>query len=669
MGGCFYKHILPVVGLVTCFFCESKAVVDSTCIDSTGLVHVYKVGLPHIPTIMYRNSSGVPTGFAVELLQHILDDENIKYEWVDGSWSSLFEKLKQGEIDILPGTQVSAERKVYFDFLDHRIYTMWSELYIKKDVRLNGLNDLVGKRIGLVENDNNGISLIDYVARFDIKFTPVWYKSHDEAIQALLNNDIYGMAGPSPTFFSSIADDISPSGLFYNPSDLNVGFTKGKHSKLIKRMDKRLISYIHDNHSIYYQLISKYDLLHPDSATPPIPLWARVSLISLIIFMFFGALFLFVLRHRVKVKTQRLRENELLLAKVLELGEMGSWQYNIITKQFLWSKELYAIAGYSTTTTISDVNSNVLINIHISDRERVIKTLDDAIKTGSSIDCEFRAIVKDGKVINLRTIGVVVADSSGKSQQMIGICQNITSIKEHEQMLMRALESAEKSERLKSAFLANMSHEIRTPLNSIVGFSSLLNGKTLRDEKRIVYSGIIVSQSNILLTLINDIIDLAKIEAGVMSVSISSNVNVQSFMSEIYTGHRLLCPSHINFILKVLPECKGIDITIDEIRVRQIVSNFISNAFKYADAGNVTLGVRLQEANNRIELFVKDSGPGISDDEKAIIFDRFRKLQEGGQGTGLGLAIARSLAELMDADIYLNSAAGQGSEFVLSLKL
>lgn len=494
-------------------------------------------------------------------------------------------------------------------------------------------------------------------------------KSHDEAIQALLNNDIYGMAGPSPTFFSNIADDISPSGLFYNPSDLNVGFTKGKHSKLIKRMDKRLFSYIHDNHSIYYQLISKYDLLHPDSATPPIPLWARVSLISLIIFMFFGALFLFVLRHRVRVKTQRLRENELLLAKVLELGEMGSWQYNIITKQFLWSKELYAIAGYSTTTTISDVNSNVLINIHISDRERVIKTLDDAIKTGSSIDCEFRAIVKDGKVINLRTIGVVVADSSGKSQQMIGICQNITSIKEHEQMLMRALESAEKSERLKSAFLANMSHEIRTPLNSIVGFSSLLNGKTLRDEKRIVYSGIIVSQSNILLTLINDIIDLAKIEAGVMSVSISSNVNVQSFMSEIYTGHRLLCPSHINFILKVSPECKGIDITIDEIRVRQIVSNFISNAFKYADAGNVTLGVRLQEANNRIELFVKDSGPGISDDEKAIIFDRFRKLQEGGQGTGLGLAIARSLAELMDADIYLNSAAGQGSEFVLSLKL
>ena len=134
----FYKHILPVVGLVTCFFGESKAVVDSICGDSTVEAHVYKVGLPHIPTIMYRNSDGIPTGFAVELLQNILDDEQIKYEWVDGSWSRLFEMLKQGEIDILPGTQVSASRKEYLDFLDHRIYTMWSELYIRKDVRLNG---------------------------------------------------------------------------------------------------------------------------------------------------------------------------------------------------------------------------------------------------------------------------------------------------------------------------------------------------------------------------------------------------------------------------------------------------------------------------------------------------------------------------------------------------
>ena len=137
MVGCFYKHILPVVGLVSCFFGESKAVVDSICGNSTVEAHVYKVGLPKVPNIMYRTNEGIPAGFPVELLKNILEDENIQYRWVDGTWPDLFEKLKQGEIDILPGTQVSAERKELLDFLDHRVFTMWSELYVNKDIEVS----------------------------------------------------------------------------------------------------------------------------------------------------------------------------------------------------------------------------------------------------------------------------------------------------------------------------------------------------------------------------------------------------------------------------------------------------------------------------------------------------------------------------------------------------
>jgi len=664
---CLSRIILFTVGFFTAFAGENAAASDA---DSSvaGTPYVYKVGLPNVPGVMYRGEDGTPGGFSIELVQSILNDEQIPFVWVDGTWGELFDKVKNGEIDILPGTQVSKERMAYLDFLDNRFYTMWSELYISRGVKFYGLNDLHGQRIGLVHNDNNGIGFVDYVEDFGLDYTPVVFESHREAVNALLNHDIYAFAGPVQSMFGPMLEQVQSSGLFFNPSDLNVSFTKGKHPNIIKRVDARLNRYIIDQQSVYHQLISKYKLVHIEKSEQGIPPWLKLFLFSLFIVFVITVTFLLVLRHQVRIKTEQLRENELLMNKVLESGDMGVWGLDIRSQHYFWSKEIYSITGYSMED-IPDLNAHIAPSFHPEDRENVLKALALSIATGTSMDVEFRASAKDGSMVTLRAIGIVVKDNVGASVRILGICHDITKQKNHEQALLGALSKAEESERLKSAFLANMSHEIRTPLNAIVGFSSLLSSTQLLEKKRLVYSKIIVSQSSLLMTLINDIIDLAKIEAGVMLVKAEEEINIQAFITDIYTSHKLLCPEHLNFMLLVPSECKKIAIKVDEIRVRQIMSNFISNAFKYADPGDLALGVRLDGEKERMELFVRDCGPGIAPDLQASIFNRFRKLNQHSQGTGLGLAIAKSLADLHGGEVFLSSEVGVGSTFVLSLKL
>ncbi|SDD19356.1 ATP-binding protein [Williamwhitmania taraxaci] len=630
--------------------------------------YVYKVGLPNVPGVMYRCADGTPGGFSVELVQHLLDDEHIRYVWVDGSWADLFEKVKKGEIDILPGTQVSAERKAHLDFLSNRFYTMWSELYVGKHVKFHGLNDLRGKRIGLIRNDNNGIGFVNYVAEFQLEFTPVSYESHKDAVEALIRNEIYAVAGPSPSLFGAMLNDVQSAGIFFNPTDLNIGFTKGKHKAIMAKMNRRLIQYMGSETSIYAKLLSKYGLVNVSKTWQHIPLWLTIFLYSLVGAFFIVAVFVLILRIQVSRKTLQLREKEFLMAKVLDLGEMGVWGFDVATQNYFWSKEIYAMTGYSMED-ISDLNNHIIGSFHPDDRANVLTALARTIATGANMDVEFRATSKNGGYVFLRVIGTVAMDKVGKPQRVLGICHNVTNQKNYESTLLGALSKAEESERLKSAFLANVSHEIRTPLNAIVGFSSLLAENQMKEEKRLIYSNVIVSQSNTLLTLINDIIDLAKIEAGVMSIHADFEVRAQSFLTDVYASHKLLCPEHINLILSIPPECKKLSIKVDEIRVRQILNNFVTNAFKYADPGDVILGVKLDDERQRIELYVKDSGPGIDPLQHSSIFNRFYKLNQFSQGPGLGLSIAKSLADLLGGEVSLRSAVGEGSEFVLSIKL
>ena len=238
------------------------------------------------------------------------------------------------------------------------------------------------------------------------------------------------------------------------------------------------------------------------------------------------------------------------------------------------------------------------------------------------------------------------------------------TLEEREGQLVVAREKAEESDMLKSAFLANMSHEIRTPLNAIVGFSSLMQSEELSQEERAEYCAIVVSNSEMLLTLLNDILDISSLECGKIRFNYASEDIVQIcqhvMMTTAHTRQRgvegrFACPVG-SFML-----------TTDAHRLSQILINLLTNAGKFTSEGSITLGVEIDEERGEVLFSVADTEPGIPPDKQDLVFNRFEK-PDGNKkkGTGLGLAICRQIAMIVGGRIWVDSAYTGGTRFVFA---
>ena len=238
------------------------------------------------------------------------------------------------------------------------------------------------------------------------------------------------------------------------------------------------------------------------------------------------------------------------------------------------------------------------------------------------------------------------------------------TLEEREGQLVVAREKAEESDMLKSAFLANMSHEIRTPLNAIVGFSSLMQNEQLSQEERAEDCAIVVSNSEMLLTLLNDILDISSLECGKIRFNYASEDIVQIcqhvMMTTAHTRQRgvegrFACPVG-SFML-----------TTDAHRLSQILINLLTNAGKFTSEGSITLGVEIDEERGEVLFSVADTGPGIPPDKQDLVFNRFEKLDGNKKkGTGLGLAICRQIAMIVGGRIWVDSAYTGGTRFVFA---
>ncbi len=237
------------------------------------------------------------------------------------------------------------------------------------------------------------------------------------------------------------------------------------------------------------------------------------------------------------------------------------------------------------------------------------------------------------------------------------------------EQLVREKEIARKAEQLKSAFLANVSHEIRTPMNAIIGFTELLTQKQLSEEERDSFLNIISKSGAHLLSLIDDIVDISKLETG--AIQISEHVfSLGELMDELYNKFLVqrnnMSRAHIDFIYKDAGALKDVFINTDEHRLRQILENLISNAFKYTLKGEVEMGVEMP-GNNKVRFSLRDTGIGIPENKSEDIFHRFTRLNHqsiyDAGGAGLGLSISKNLAEMMNARLWFESRENGGSVF------
>ena len=246
---------------------------------------------------------------------------------------------------------------------------------------------------------------------------------------------------------------------------------------------------------------------------------------------------------------------------------------------------------------------------------------------------------------------------------LVNIDWDITEEEQMRRDLQKAKEKAETSDRLKSAFLANMSHEIRTPLNAIVGFSRLIAESDSADERQEFYR-IVESNNERLLGLINEILDLSKIEVGMTDFTIHP-LHLYRICQDVYTAHCLSCPPGVE--LRFDPSDTTVLVEADKNRLFQVISNLISNAYKFTTQGSVSYGYVCKEG--MLEFYVTDTGAGIAPEKLNHVFERFVKADESVQGTGLGLSISKLIIERMGGRIWVTSRLGEGTTFRFTLPL
>ena len=364
---------------------------------------------------------------------------------------------------------------------------------------------------------------------------------------------------------------------------------------------------------------------------------------------------------------KRISDFENLFLLISDYAKVGYAKLNLLNRQGYAIKQWFKNMGEDENTPLSDV-VGVYSKMHPDDRSRMLAFFEEAKKGKAKAFKGEMRILRPGTKNEwnwVRTNVVLNLYEPEKGQvELIGVNYDITALKETEAKLIGAKEKAEESDRLKSAFLANMSHEIRTPLNAIVGFSSLMVDTEDMEERR-QYMDIVEENNDLLLQLISDILDLSKIEAGTFDFT-ERELDVNLLCEDIVLAMRMKARPNVEILFdRHLPECR---IMSDRNRLHQVISNFVNNAIKFTEEGNIRVGYdQLDEAHLR--FYVADTGIGIEPEMQNEIFERFVKLNSFVHGTGLGLSICRSIVEQLGGEIGVDSEPEKGSCFWFTLPI
>lgn len=385
-----------------------------------------------------------------------------------------------------------------------------------------------------------------------------------------------------------------------------------------------------------------------------------------------------------KLTEEKLRKSEALLREAQATASLGCWEHDLITNQTVWTEELYHIHGRDLK--LPPPTSEELINqvVHPEDLPLYHEQLIQSFQTGQPFACDFRIIRSDQEFRWVTAKGEPVFNQQGQVIRYVGIVMDISDRKQAELELQHAKEAAEAANRAKSIFLSSMSHELRTPLNAILGFAQLLNRDTALTTEQQDYIDTINRNGQHLLALINDVLEVSKIESGKMALN-STNVDLFQLLDNLNDlFHLKAIAKNLTLTIERSPTVPQV-IHTDESKLRQILINLLSNAIKFTSQGHVVLRVSNREPGDRPKLSsstqfptlnpqpltilyfeIQDTGPGIVAAELSQLFKPFSQTtigQQTSEGTGLGLAISHSFVELMKGEIGVQSTLGAGSTF------
>lgn len=369
-----------------------------------------------------------------------------------------------------------------------------------------------------------------------------------------------------------------------------------------------------------------------------------------------------------KLMINKITESEAYYRTLIDLSPDGIVTCDMNGKLTFASKRAFEIFGEDPDANVIgisvfnwlDPKHHQVINEHLNN------VLSGDLKPATG---EYKLLRKDRTTFWAELSSSPLVNSKGKATGLLIVCHDISERKKAEEEIIRARDRAEESDRLKTAFLHNISHEIRTPMNAITGFSALLGEPDLDSESRRSFIDVITRSSDHLLSIVNDIIEISNIEAGIIKIN-RNNINVNSILKGLYDQFAIIANER-NIAFKYtapLPDNDAIILT-DRTKLEEILSNLLSNAFKFTQKGQIGFGYKLKDKS--LEFYVSDTGIGIPEDMHLRIFDRFFQVENAVsrqyEGTGLGLSISKAYAELLGGRIWLTSEQGKGTIFCFTL--
>ena len=363
------------------------------------------------------------------------------------------------------------------------------------------------------------------------------------------------------------------------------------------------------------------------------------------------------------------KQRTALLDQAQSIGHIGNWIWDVASGRIAWSDEIYRIFGYQPGE-FEPTYERFLATVHPDDLERIKQSERDAISRGNRHSVDHRIVLPNGEIRWVHEEAFASLDEHGRALSLSGTVQDITERKHIEEALINSRNEAERANQSKSEFLARMSHELRTPMNAILGFSQLLESDPLEPDQMDSVHEIHIAGDH-LLELINDLLDLSRIESGRLAVALST-VELKPLIEQTI---QWATPMAEEKQIILSNKCATDDIWLyaDPTRLKQVLINLVSNAVKYnRRGGSATIECHPAGGEERIRLAVTDSGPGIAPENLQHLFTPFQRLGaelSEIEGTGIGLALCMHLAEMMGGSLGVKSTPGQGSSFWIELPL
>ena len=375
--------------------------------------------------------------------------------------------------------------------------------------------------------------------------------------------------------------------------------------------------------------------------------------------------------NQIKKKEEELKKSETHLKMAQEIAKVGSWYLDVKTNEVSWTNELYKMYDFDPALPVPPYTEHQKLFTEES-WELLSTALNKTIHEGIPYELELVTVKKNKSNGWMWVHGEPLKDNNGDIYAIWGAAQDITKRKEIELHLLEAQQKAEIANIYKNQFLANMSHEIRTPMNGLIGFASLLRENGLDSATKNMYVDVIESSSRQLLNLINDIIDISKIEARELKIEKKTCKISELFYATQATFNQLKKSKHkehVNIVVNIPIDCENLILNTDPERLQQVLVNLVNNALKFSDKGTVEFGYTVKD--NKVNIYVKDEGMGIPKEKLSIIFERFEQIRSenktNNEGTGLGLSISKGIVELLGGQLHVESQEAVGSTFYFEL--